>query len=89
MGYSNVFNENNIRYKFFQVAKTACKKWGVPVLDLWDGSALNPKLGSMYDPAKTPTENIDGGMIYTDGQHLTPTGYDLITAKIDDWMKTL
>lgn len=87
MGTSNV--EWTHRKQFFTLAMQACEKWGIPYLNLWDGSPLNPLLPSMYDSNLDAQGNRDGGYLYTDGQHLTATGYDVITPKIEAWMKTL
>lgn len=78
-----------IKRTFFDRAIEICKKWGVPYLDLWDGSTLNPFLTADYDSTKTTQENIEAGKMYVDGQHLTPAGYDAIAPKIEAWMKTL
>jgi len=73
--------EHNNRRAYFEVAMQICKKWGVPVLNLWDDFPLNPMIPSYY----TQGENY----YYTDGQHLTSNGYDYITPIIEAWMKTL
>lgn len=78
-----------IKRTFFDRAIEICKKWGVPYLDLWDGSTLNPFLTADYDSTMTTQENIEAGKMYVDGQHLTPAGYDAIAPKIEAWMKTL
>lgn len=88
MGKTNNANYT-VRKAFFDRAIEICKKWGVPYVDLWDGSHLNPNLDSMYDASMTAEENIAAGKMYIDGQHLTPTGYDYITPIIEAWMKTI
>jgi hypothetical protein len=88
MGKTNNVNYP-IRKAFFDRAKELCIKWGIPYIDLWEGSHLNPNLISMYDASKTAQENIDEGKMYVDGQHLTPSGYEYITPIIEAWMKTL
>lgn len=77
------------RRKFFELAIQVCKKWGIPYIDLWEGSPLCPKLLCYYDPAKTADENTEAGKAYRDGQHLTQVGYNIISPKIEAWMKTL
>ena len=77
------------RRQFFELAIDVCKKWGIPYIDLWEGSPLCPKLTCYYDSTKTSAQNIEAGKAYTDGQHLTDVGYDIITPKIEAWMKTL
>lgn len=88
MGKTNNANYT-VRKAFFDRAIEICKKWGVPYVNLWYGSHLNPNLNSMYDASMTAEENIAAGKMYVDGQHLTPTGYDYITPIIEAWMKTL
>lgn len=78
-----------IRRTYFDRAVELCKKWGVPYIDLWYGSHLNRLLTAHYDPSLDSQDNIDAGKLYTDGQHLTPTGYEVITPKIEAWMKNL
>lgn len=87
MGTSNV--QWTHRKQFFTLAMQACEKWGIPYLNLWDGSPLNPLLPSMYNSNLDAQGNREGGYLYTDGQHLTATGYDAITPKIEAFMKTL
>lgn len=77
-GYSA---ETNNRRAYFEVIITLCKKWGVPVLNLWDECTMNPRLASHY----TSGQNY----LYVDGQHPTQKGYDLITPIIQSWMETL
>jgi lysophospholipase L1-like esterase len=88
MGKTNNANYAN-RKAFFDRAMEICKKWGIPYINLWDGSHLNPNLSSMYDDSLDVSGNIDAKKLYVDGQHLTPTGYDVITPIIEAWMKTL
>jgi lysophospholipase L1-like esterase len=66
-----------------------CFKWGIPYLNLWDGSYMNPSIESCYDPNMTGQQNIDAGKLYIDGQHPTPTGYEYMTPMIQAWMETL
>ena len=61
---------------YFERAKEICKKWGVPVLDLWNECPLNPLLSCH-------------GSFYTDGQHLTLAGYEYITPRIEAFMEGL
>lgn len=70
------------RRAYFETAMQICKKWGVPVLNLWDSCYLNPANPAHY------TSGSESSM-YIDGQHLTPKGYDYITSMIAAWMKTL
>ena len=66
---------------YIQTAMDICKKWGIPVLDLWNGSYLNPMIPAHY----TSGEDY----LYADGQHLYPKGYAYITPMIEAFMKSL
>lgn len=66
----------HVHRRFFDRATEICKKWGIPVLDLWNGSPLNPSLST-------------AGLFYTDGQHLTLAGYQALVPGIESWMRTL
>ena len=77
------------RRKFFEIIISVCKKWGIPYVDLWTESPLCPQLECYYDSTKTEQQNIDAGKAYKDGQHLTQVGYNIISPKIEAWMKTL
>lgn len=67
----------NIQRKYFDRAVEICQKWGIPVIDLWNGSLLNPAL--TYH-----AENF-----YVDKQHLTLVGYQRISPQIEAWMRNL
>ena len=88
MGKINNANYEN-RRNFLHRAIEICEKWGIPYINLWDNSPLNPNLTSMYDSSLDAQGNIDAKKLYTDGQHLTPTGYDVIVSKIEQWMRGL
>lgn len=77
------------RRAYFDAAVEICKKWGIPYLDLWNTCYLNPALPWMYDPSISPDENMAGDSLYSDGQHLTPRGYELTADIIDSFLKTL
>lgn len=77
--------ENNNRRLYFETLIKLCEKWGVPYLNLWDESNLNPMIPSQYEYGQESSE----GKMYTDGQHLTSKGYDYLASKIEAWMKTL
>lgn len=86
-----VDDENEIHYRrvFFLKIIEICKKWGIPYIDLWESSPLNPKLKVYYDGDLTLEENVASGKAYIDGQHLTKVGYDIISPQIEAWIKTL
>lgn len=90
IGYIVAHNmTTTIRRQYFDRAVELCKKWGVPCIDLWHGAHLNKRLTAHFDASLDAQGNIDAGKLYTDGQHLTPAGYEVLTPKIEAWMKTL
>lgn len=74
------------RRRFFLRAIEICKKWGVPYIDLWESSPLNPSLKAHYDPDLDPDGNRAAGKLYIDGQHLTKEGYDAVSVAIGQWI---
>jgi lysophospholipase L1-like esterase len=78
---SSYTKEGNNRRAYFETLMQLCKKWGIPYLNLWDKGRLNPSLSVFYNDSEES--------FYTDGQHLTAKGYDVITPMIEAWMKTL
>ena len=89
-GPSGYDEANNNRYRYFVRAMEVCKKWGIPVVNIWDGGQLNPKLTSYYKgTVQTQADALAEGYAYYDGQHMTNIGYDIITPKIEAWMETL
>ena len=77
------------RRHYFERAIEVCRKWGVPYIDLWESSPINPSLKCYFDPDLNTTENRDAGKVYIDGQHLTALGYDMISVAIGEWVKGL
>lgn len=77
------------RIAYFDLARETCKKWGVPYIDLWQCNPMNPCLAAYYNYSLTPTQNKEQGYAYSDGQHPTAAGYEIITPAIEAWMKTL
>ena len=77
------------RRAYFLRAIEVCKKWGIPYLDLWERSPLNPSLRCYWDPSMNKEENIAAGKAYFDGQHLTPHGYEMISGAIAEFIKSL
>lgn len=73
--------DTNNRRAYFETIIQICKKWGVPVLNLWDECTMNPRLESHY----TSGEDY----LYADGQHPTANGYEVMTPIIEAWMETL
>lgn len=81
--------ETNNRRQYFETAMQICKKWGIPVLNLWDECYLNPYLPHMYTNGASWEENQASGNLYADGQHLLSAGYDYTADIINNWLKTL
>lgn len=90
MGFSDDYSSANNRYrKFFDRAVEICQKWGIPVIDLWNETPLNPKLAIHYDSSLTADQANENGKCYTDGQHLTLTGYKKLQNPIEEFMRKL
>lgn len=77
------------RRHYFKIAEQVCKKWGIPCLNLWDNCPVNPSLLSYYDPTLDREGNIAAGKVYSDGQHLSPRGYDMISGQIISFVESL
>ena len=90
MGASNDYSFENNRYRrFFDRAIEICEKWGIPYIDLWKTSPLNPMLSIHFDKNLTADEANIQGKLYTDGQHLTLDGYKRLAPKIESFMRNL
>ena len=74
------------RRHYFLRAIEVCKKWGVPYIDLWECSPLNPSLKRHFDPNLDGAGNKAAGKLYIDGQHLTAKGYDMVSTAIGQWI---
>ena len=83
------YGEKNLRRHYFLRAIAVCKKWGVPYLDLWEKSPLNPMLPVYYNRELGPVENRNAGYAIIDGQHLSGVGYDMVSPMIEAWLKSL
>ena len=62
-----------------------CKKWQIPVLNLYEESDLNYYLDSVRQDYSRITEARPDG----DGLHPNSNGYNLLQNKIESWIKTL
>ena len=85
----NGYGEKNLRRHYFLRAIDVCKKWGVPYLDLWEKSPLNPMLPVYYNRELNASENRAQGYAIIDGQHLSGVGYDMVSPMIEEWIKSL
>ena len=77
------------RRQYFEYAMQVCKKWSIPFINLWDEGQITPNLLVYYDSTLSKDENEAQGKAYLDAQHLTAKGYDIISSKINAWMKML
>lgn len=78
------------RRRYFDRAVAVCRKWGIPYIDLWEGSPLNPCHPAHYFRENTADENREKNIgYYIDGQHLTGSGYDFTADLIAKWLKTI
>lgn len=90
MGRSKIgFGPENNRRRYFLRIIEVCKKWGIPYIDLWESSPLNPWLPCYYNPELTVDGNVEAGYAYSDGQHITAAGYDIISPAIAAWVRSL
>jgi hypothetical protein len=60
MGSSSGLSYYN-RLEYFREAMDICKKWGVPYINLWEDSFMNPNMPNQYDSTKTKQQNVDAG----------------------------
>lgn len=88
MGAAALMEIKNRRSYFYTIVDI-CKKWGIPYIDLWDACPLNPSLPVYFDPSLSIEENIEAGKAYVDGQHLSGLGYDVVSSRIEAWIRTL
>lgn len=81
----------NNRRAYYETAMKICKKWGISVLNLWDGCYMNPKHNWMCDTDNTMTQQeiYDAGFLYADRQHLTSEGYDYQSVIVAEWLRSL
>lgn len=87
-GWNDDFNSRNY-VPYFERAKEICKKWGVPYIDLWNETPLNPRLITHYDSSLSADEANIAEKFYTDGQHLTLAGYKMLQNPIEEFMRRL
>lgn len=62
---------------YFEKAKEICEKWSVPYLDLYNQSGIAVEVPSIK------------AAFIPDGIHVNEAGYEIITPKIEAWLKTL
>lgn len=81
--------QKTVRKRYFDEIIEIAKKWGVPVLNLWDNMHVVPNFDAYYDRTKTEAQNVAAGKFYNDGQHPTTYGYNLMQNTIEAWIKSL
>lgn len=86
-GFINVFKVPSCTNQKYYVPKIIdiCKKWQIPMLDLYNESDLNYYLDSIRQDYSRITELRPDG----DGLHPNSNGYNLLQNKIESWIKTL
>ena len=92
MGVASYYDKTHNNYRaYYETAIQICAKWGISVLNLWDGCYLNPKHTWMCDTSNTMTteEIYAAGFLYADRQHLTSEGYDYEALIVNEWIKSL
>lgn len=92
MGVANNYHAGYNNYRtYYETAIQICEKWGIPVLNLWDGCYMNPKHNWMCDTNNTMTEEeiYEAGFLYADRQHLTQAGYDYQAPIVNAWLHTI
>lgn len=86
-GFINIFKVPSCTNQKYYVPKIIdiCKKWQIPMLDLYNESDLNYYLDSIRQEYSQITELRPDG----DGLHPNSNGYNLLQRKIETWIKSL
>lgn len=73
---------------YYEAAKMACDKWGIPYIDLYSGTAAD---GRSYSLDVLQVDKVAENFINNDPQeiHLSAAGYAQICPYIAQWMETL
>ena len=73
---------------YYEEAKKACDKWGIPYIDLYSGTAAD---GRSYSFDILQVDTAAENFINSDAQeiHLSAAGYALISPYIAQWMENL
>ncbi len=78
------------RLQYHELIKKILKKWGIPCVDLWIESYLNPAASmGQYDSSLDYDGNRQAGSYFVDGQHLTSAGYDMLTPIVVRFLESL
>jgi len=85
------FTANNDTKAYYDAAKLVCQKWGIPYIDLYEGTVTvnGQKHSYSYDILQVDT--LAENFLYKDPReiHLSDEGYRVISPYIEAWMKTL
>ena len=76
MGSVSGISQMNV---YHEKARDICKKWSIPFIDLFNISTLNSNIPAVKSALFAPN----------DTWHLSSAGYEVITPKIEAWLKTL
>lgn len=89
MGVPPYDSQNNRYHQYYDRAIEVCEKWGIPYLDLWNESPMNPALDVYFLEGISKEDAAAAGCFYTDRQHLTLRGYKRIASQIEAFMRRL
>lgn len=80
------FATSNMSELYWEKARSICKKWSIPYIDLFNESGLNYDLVDIRNQYSQPRADNTGG----DGCHPTEAAYrQYLATKIESWMKHL
>ena len=71
--------------EYWAMARAACGKWGVPYLDLFEGSALFEGREVAYSQLL----EVEKGTYFSDAVHLSEQGYQRLCPFLAEWMQSL
>lgn len=71
--------------EYWAMARAACGKWGVPYLDLFEGSALFEGREVAYSQLL----EVEKGTYFSDTVHLSEQGYQRLCPFLAEWMQSL
>ena len=77
------------RKRYFDEAVKICKKWHIPVLNLWENSGADSRLSAFWDSTEDVDGNIAAHKFYVDGQHPSSYGYNKMYPMIEAWVKSI
>lgn len=69
--------------EYMELARNICKKWSIPYIDLYNEANLNMRVPYQAEHYSITTNDAPNG----DGCHPNLAGYQIITPKIENWLK--